>query len=242
MTNPFPSLSSIPALSTDLVTRSIASATDGLSASTRRAYHSHIYRYLDWADLSHVQGVPALHVLPGGNSVCAGSAGTGITFSRESVKGYLRALELSGSSAQVRNQALAALKKLAYECAELGWFDSQSAAQIERIRTKKTLGRKTGRWLTPAQLRALLESCDRTTPHGRRDRLIIGLMAGCGLRRSEVCALSQAQIVERDGVCLIENVQGKGGRVRTIRAPRWVSELIVELRTENKKNREIENK
>ncbi|MEJ7706365.1 MAG: hypothetical protein WKF82_03210 [Nocardioidaceae bacterium] len=43
--------------------------------------------------------------------------------------------------------------------------------------------------LTPVQIRALLASCDRRTPTGRRDYAIVLMLARLGLRAGEVARL-----------------------------------------------------
>jgi site-specific recombinase XerD len=189
--------------------RAISTALSGLAATTRRVYESRIRAWLRWRD-----GTTALD--------------------RESVKRYLRALELAGCSAQVRNQALAALKKLAGEAADLGWIAQEQAAQIERIKGKKTAGVRVGRWLNEQQTVALLAAPDPTTAIGRRDRCLLALLVGCGLRRAEAVALTTDQLVTRDGRMLIRNLVGKGGRVRSVSVPGWAAQLIAEWIEETK--------
>ena len=192
----------------DLQARVIAAALQGLSESSRRVYSARIAQYLTW---SH-----------------------GAALSRESVRAWLRALELSGSSAQVRNQSLAAIKRLAAEAAELGWIPHNDAAQIARIKSRRVLGSRSGLWLDPAQLKRLLELPDRTTAHGRRDACLLALLVGCGLRRAEACALGTAQLktVQRDGRMMLVNVAGKGDRVRSVSVPAWAQRDIERWMTE----------
>jgi integrase len=61
---------------------------------------------------------------------------------------------------------------------------------------------------------------------GLRDRAIIAGLLGCGLRRSEVAALTMAYIQQRDGRWCIIDLHGKHGRVRTVPIPVWVKVAI----------------
>lgn len=190
---------------TDLQSRAVASALQGLSESSRRVYSARIAQYLKW-----LYGFTWPR--PG--------------FDRESVRAWLRSQELSGSSAQVRNQSLAAIKRLASEAAELGWIPHNDAAQVARIKSKRVPGARSGLWLDPAQLARLLELPDRTTLRGRRDACLLALLAGCGLRRAEACALQSAQLALVQGRMLLVNVAGKGDRVRSVSVPVWAQRDI----------------
>jgi integrase len=61
---------------------------------------------------------------------------------------------------------------------------------------------------------------------GCRDRAILAVLLGCGLRRSEVAALTFKHIQQRDGRWCIVDLVGKHGRVRTIPMPTWVKVAI----------------
>src|SRR5271155_2640176 len=67
---------------------------------------------------------------------------------------------------------------------------------------------------------------DITTVRGLRDRAILAVLLGCGLRRSEVAALTFAHVQQRDGRWCIVDLVGKHGRVRTIPMPTWVKVAI----------------
>lgn len=64
--------------------------------------------------------------------------------------------------------------------------------------------------LAPAQLRALLTSCDRRTPTGRRDYAIVLLLARLGLRVGEVAGLGLDDIDWHAGELRVVG-KGKGG-------------------------------
>jgi integrase len=61
---------------------------------------------------------------------------------------------------------------------------------------------------------------------GRRDAALIGLLLGCGLRRSEAVNLRFDQLQLRKGHWVIVDMVGKGGRLRTVPVPPWCKSLI----------------
>ena len=85
-------------------------------------------------------------------------------------------------------------------------------------------GVRLGNWLTAKQAQALLNAPDATNIKGMRDRAILAVLVGCGLRRSDVAALMFSHIQQRDGRWCIVDLVGKHARVRT--APMWVKVAI----------------
>jgi site-specific recombinase XerD len=83
-------------------------------------------------------------------------------------------------------------------------------------------GIRLGNWLSVKQAQTLLNTPDTTTTKGLRDRAILAILLGCGLRRSEVAALPMGHVQQRDGRWCIVDLVGKHGRVRTIPMPTWV--------------------
>jgi integrase len=55
---------------------------------------------------------------------------------------------------------------------------------------------------------------------------MLAILLGCGLRRSEVAALTMAHVQQRDNRWCIVDLVGKHGRVRTIPMPTWVKVAI----------------
>src|SRR6266542_2597033 len=72
----------------------------------------------------------------------------------------------------------------------------------------------------------LLNAPDISTKKGLRDRAILAVLLGCGLRRSEVAALTFAHVQQRDGRWCIVDLKGKHGRIRTAPVPTWVKGAI----------------
>src|ERR1035441_9725205 len=99
----------------------------------------------------------------------------------------LEARRLGSSSIIVR---MSAIRKLAVEATDNGLLAPELAAGIARVKSAKSIGVRMGNWLSLKQAQALLNAPDITTLKGLRDRAIIAVLLGCGLRRSEVAALT----------------------------------------------------
>lgn len=81
------------------------------------------------------------------------------------------------------------------------------------------------RGLPAGQARLLLDSCDRSTPGGRRDYAVLLLLARLGLRSGEIATLSLDDVDWRAGELMI---RGKGARLDRLPLPVDVGEAIVE--------------
>jgi site-specific recombinase XerC len=89
------------------------------------------------------------------------------------------------------NVRLAAVRRLAYEAADAGLLSPELAAGIRRVKGAKRLGKRVGNWLTLDQARSLVQrdgECDLDLRE-TRDRAIIALLLGCGLRRAKCVGL-----------------------------------------------------
>src|ERR1700758_785192 len=121
---------------------------------------------------------------------------------------------------------MSAIRKLAAEAADNGVLAPELAAGIARVKSAKSVGIRTGNWLSARQAQMLLNAPDVSTLRGLRDRAILGVLLGCGLRRSEVAALTFTHIQQRDGRWCIVDLVGKHGRIRTTPMPNWVKVAI----------------
>ena len=130
---------------------------------------------------------------------------------------------LGSSSIIIR---MSAIRKLAAEAADNGLLAPDLAAGISRVKSAKTQGIRTGNWLSQRQAQALLSAPDVTTLRRLRDRAILAVLLGCGLRRSEVAALKFSHLQQRDGRWCIVDLVGKHGRVRTAPMPTWMKVAI----------------
>ena len=147
-------------------------------------------------------------------------------FTKATVSAWRSSLEerrLGSSSIIIR---MSAIRKLAAEAADNGLLAPELAAGIARVKSAKCVGVRTGNWLSARQAQTLLNAPDVTTVRGLRDRAIIAVLLGCGLRRSEVAALTFTHIQQRDGRWCVVDLVGKHGRIRTTPMPNWVKVAI----------------
>src|SRR6266478_6590604 len=147
-------------------------------------------------------------------------------FTKAAVNAWRITLEARGLGSISINVRITAVRKLAVEAADNGLLAPELAAGITRIKGVKMKGVRLGNWLSVKQAQVLLNAPDVSTNKGLRDRAMLAVLLGCGLRRSEVAALTLKHIQQRDGRWCIVDLLGKHGRVRTIPMPTWVKVAI----------------
>lgn len=124
------------------------------------------------------------------------------------------------------NLAMSAIRRLALEAADNGYLDAATAGAIERVKGVKSRGVRSGNWLSKDDAQALINTPNVTTLKGLRDRALLAVMLGAGLRRSEVASLNFEHIQQRDGRWVIVDLVGKGNRVRSVPMPSWAKAAI----------------
>ena len=177
---------------------------DGLSSQhSRRAYGKALADFLQWHSS---QGRPAL--------------------SKALVQAYKVKLEADKLAPSTINLRLAAIRKLAAEASDNALLDPILASGVKAVKGVKTAGVRAGNWLTKEQAQRLLNTPDVATVKGLRDRAVLAVLIGCGLRRSEAAALTCAHLQQREGRWCIVDLVGKGNRTRTVPAPSWTKAAI----------------
>ena len=138
---------------------------------------------------------------------------------------FLENRQLAGGTI---NGRLAAVRRLAYEAADAGLLGPELAAGIRRVKGAKKLGVRLGNWFTAEEGRRLWQSPDADTLKGKRDRAILAVLLGCGLRRRELADLDFRHLQQREEHWAIVDLVGKGGHIRTVPVPDWVKTTIDE--------------
>jgi site-specific recombinase XerD len=178
--------------------------TDGLhSQHSKRAYRAALTEFLFWCQASECP-----------------------TFSKAAVQEHRSNLELrklAPSTIQVR---LSAIRRLAAEMADNGLLDPQTALVIGKVRSPRRVGVRLGNWLALDQAEDMLAVPDIGTLKGKRDRAILSVLLGAGLRRAELCALRFDHLQQREGRWAIVDLIGKHERIRTVPVPGWSKTAI----------------
>ena len=126
---------------------------------------------------------------------------------------------------------LTVIRKLARTAAADGLLSHEAALSITGIKGQRQAGARLGRWLTPDQAQALLRAPSGDGLRARRDRAVLALLIGCGLRRGEIAGLELEQIQQREGRWVVVDVEGKGSRFRSVPMPPWAKAAVDHWKT-----------
>ncbi len=191
---------------TQIAQTAVSLATAHLrSQHSKRAYRQAVVEFLSW---------------------CA-ATGTS-TLTKSTVYEYIAELNRLRMSPATINVALCAIRRLVSELADNGLMNADNATRILRIKGPHRKGVRLGNWLSVEDAERLVRAPDATTNRGKRDRALIAVLLGAGLRRSEASQLSLAQLQKREDRWVIVDLVGKHDRVRSVPIPGWTKEAIDE--------------
>lgn len=174
------------------------------SPESKRSYGRSVDEFMRW----HVRELP------------------GQGFTKSAVNAYKAYLLKSGLGAGSINVRLSAVRRLAAEAGDNGMLDPNLAAAVGRVKGVRNQGTKLGHWLTLDQARQLLDLPNLSTLGGKRDRALLALMVGSGLRREEVASICMTHIQMREARWLLVDVVGKGRKTRSIPIPAMAKAAI----------------
>ena len=146
--------------------------------------------------------------------------------SKATVQAHISYLRTAGVPASSINQRLSAIRKFAQEAADNGLIDEVTAQAIRRVEGVRSEGRRLGNWLSQRQAQALISAPDISTRKGLRDRALLAVLLGCGLRRAEVAALHLQHIQQRESRWVIVDLVGKRNRRRSVPMPSWAKAAL----------------
>jgi integrase/recombinase XerD len=150
------------------------------------------------------------------------TAGPGLeALSAAEVIAFMLARSESASPATVQRTGTALRSLLRFLHLE-GLIDNSLVGAVPTAANWKLAGLP--KYLPGEQVAALLASCDRGTPVGRRDLAILTLLARLGLRAAEVAGLRLEDIDWQRGEI---TVHGKGNRHERLPLPADVGEVVV---------------
>jgi len=109
---------------------------------------------------------------------------------------------------------------------EYAWRSGRSERNVlDGLNLHATVKKRAPNFLTLEQAERLVRVCPRRTAAERRDRMVILLLYGCGLRTAELCALDVGDVVRERQELTVRTA--KGDRPRALPIPDGVySELL----------------
>jgi integrase/recombinase XerD len=141
------------------------------------------------------------------------------TSSTEDLERYVAELRAQGLAATTIARRIAAIRSFFRHQVLVGLRDDNPAADVGLPRR----ARKLPRTLSPGEAERLVEAAAGTTPRDLRDRALVELLYGAGLRVSEAVGL------EKGGVDLDERLVrsiGKGGKERIVPLGRSAADAL----------------
>jgi integrase/recombinase XerD len=137
----------------------------------------------------------------------------------EEVKAWLAELRGRGQAPSSVARRAAAARAFYRHLVLLGLRVDNPAAEVELPRRRSRLPRT----LSPAEVERLIDAAKGTTPRSLRDRALVELLYGAGLRVSEAVGLERGSI-DLDG--RLVRCTGKGGKERIVPLGREAAEAV----------------
>ena len=137
----------------------------------------------------------------------------------EELESWVATMRADGLAASTIARRVSAVRAFFRHLVVIGMRDENPAASVQLPRRARTLPRA----LSPAETERLIDAALGTTPRSLRDRALVELLYGAGLRVSEAVGL------EKNGVALEERVVrvlGKGDKERLVPLGRPAAEAV----------------
>lgn len=142
---------------------------------------------------------------------------------------FVKKLTASGSKPTTIARKLSSLRHFFTYLVESGVIKQNPAKSIA---TPK-LGRYHPTYLTQREVAAILETIDVATPAGKRDRAILEMLYGSGLRISELISLRLSDIEFEAGFL---RITGKGNKTRLVPLGEFAKQAVESYLNESKAN------
>ncbi len=170
----------------------------GLSANTIQSYARDVRKLVD---VLKIRKIPIHRV------------------SEETLVGFIHRESQAGLSARSLARLISALRSFFRFLILSGFLKKDATSQLTTPSTWLALPK----FLTVAEAETLLQSPDEKKAHGLRDRAMLEVLYGSGLRVSELAALKPAEINLEEGFLVC---RGKGGKERIVPLGRSACDAI----------------
>lgn len=137
----------------------------------------------------------------------------------EVVQNYMETIQRTGLSARSSSRALSAIKTFFRYLVMTGRLPVDRVSEVQSPRLRKTIPG----FLDLSEITRMINAISTAAPPGIRDRAMLELLYGSGLRVSELCDLSLSQLDLANGFV---TVVGKGNKERTVPIGRQAQQAI----------------
>ena len=141
------------------------------------------------------------------------------TATTSSIEGWVARMRADGLAPSTIARRIAAVRSYFRHQVLLGMRPDNPAAEVATPRRT----RKLPRTLSPSESERLIDAANGTTPRSMRDRALVELMYGAGLRVSETVGLARTSV---DLDARIVRVLGKGDKERIVPLGRPAAEAV----------------
>jgi site-specific recombinase XerD len=189
----------------EILEKLVTLATAGVdSEHTRRNYDRSIRDFAAWWQ---DEGLPRLNL--------------------QTVQRYKDHMTAAGFKAGNMNLRLSAIRRMIRQAAAVGLITDAERVSALQVQGKKgTKGQ--GHWLSREEASRFLSALPADTLAEIRDRALVSLALGSGLRRSELSALTVDHFTKREGRWIILDIVGKRNKARTVPIADWVKAAVDE--------------
>jgi len=173
--------------------------------NSRQTYYTALTKFFDWYVAGDNEGIDA-----------------------NIIREYLLYLENYGKSKATISTSLSVLRQLFKDLRRLEVIDEKIYNDLLEIKFKKPLGQRHKTWLEQEEVQKLLNNLNSEKMSIVRDRALIAVMTGCGLRRFEISDLKITQMKQVQERWAFTDIKGKGERYRTVAIPEYAVKCLEE--------------
>jgi integrase len=139
----------------------------------------------------------------------------------ETMTNYRAHMDEQGMKAGNVNVRLSALRRMVRLAAGAGLITDVERVSALQVPSKKASKQTAGKWLSREEAAQLLRLLPTETLGDMRDRALVALAIGSGLRRSELSALTVEHLRKHEGRWTIWGITGKRNKTRTVPIADW---------------------
>lgn len=127
----------------------------------------------------------------------------------DNLHSFIAALSDIGISARSEARIISGIRSFFKFLVLDGFLEKNPSEMLESPK----IGMRLPEVLTTEEIDRIIDSIDRSTPYGQRNRAILETLYSCGLRVSELCSLKLSEIYSDEGFI---KVTGKGSKQRLV--------------------------